>query len=54
MNSYSWFIELLLQKGWPFRPLTKKQGDDLSSASNRILNLIKATPQSFQAFIHSF
>ena len=33
--------------------MTKKQGDDLSSASNRILNLIKATPQSFQAFIHS-
>nr|WP_314593989.1 hypothetical protein [uncultured Porphyromonas sp.] len=54
MNSYSWFIELLLQRGWSFSPLTEKQGDDLSSASNRALNLIKATPQSFQAFIHSF
>lgn len=54
MNSCSWFIELLLQKGWSFSSLTEKQGDDLSSASNRALNLIKATPQSFQAFIHSF
>lgn len=54
MNSYSWFIELLLQKGWSFRPVTEKQGEDLSSASNRALNLIKATPQSFQAFIQSF
>ena len=54
MNSYSWFIELLLQRGWSFSPLTEKQGDDLSLASNRALNLIKATPQSFQAFIQSF
>ena len=54
MNSYSWFIEPLLQKGWSFRPLIEKQGDDLSSASNRALNLIKATPQSFQVFIQSF
>ena len=44
MNSYSWFIELLLQRGWSFSPLTEKQGDDLSLASNRALNLIKATP----------
>ena len=53
MNSYSWFIELLLQKGWSFSPLTEKQGDDLSSASSGPQS-IKATPQSFQAFIHSF
>lgn len=54
MSKYSWFIDILLQKGWLLKPLVETQENYSSAESNRVLDLIKATPLNFQAFIQSF
>lgn len=54
MNTYSWFIEALVQKGWAFSPFTENQGNYSSSEAKRALDLIKAAPLNFQYFIKSF